>query len=59
MYSRKPMTILTSRIENKKVASKLTRRAFTDVREAEMTSPASECRNMYVSIGGIITPISK
>ncbi len=60
MFSRKPMTILTSRMENERVAAKHTRKAFADVRDIEMTSPAADFNHvMYVNIGGVVSPISK
>ncbi len=60
MFTRKPQTILTARMENKRAAAKHTRRAFADVREIEMTSPATEFNHaMYVNIGGVVSPISK
>lgn len=56
MYSRKPQTILTSR-EINSVSAKAKKSVIS--KETEMTSPAEIRNTVYVSIGGMVMPISK
>lgn len=57
MYSRKPQTILTSRIAN---SMKAKTKKSVIVKEAEMTSPSEDRSNVaYINIGGVSMPISK
>ena len=55
MYSRKPQTILTSRMINSKNAK---RSAQTTIKEPSFTSPAeSHYGTMYINIAGVAMPI--
>ena len=57
MYSRKPMTILTSRMEQN-ASRKAVRKAFADAKEFEMTSPAfGNANSVYANIGGVVIPV--
>ncbi|MDO4459036.1 MAG: hypothetical protein Q4C42_02975 [Clostridia bacterium] len=57
MYSRKPMTILTSRMEQN-AARKATRKSVRDHKDFEMTAPSfGNANSAYANIGGVMMPI--